>query len=58
MDCKHKRIRCTDNRFFCMDCGAEFTPPGEAVKEPVEPHDAPEAEKKPAKRRTKKEGAE
>ena len=55
MDCKHNRIRCTDNRFFCMDCGAECSPPGEAKKDPVEP--APEVEKKPAKRR-KKEVAE
>ena len=28
MTCDHKRIRCTDNVFFCLDCGARLDPPG------------------------------
>lgn len=27
MTCEHKRIRCTDNVFFCLDCGAKIDPP-------------------------------
>lgn len=22
MPCEHKRLRCTNNAFFCLDCGA------------------------------------
>lgn len=24
MPCKHKHLRCTDCRFFCLDCGIEL----------------------------------
>lgn len=25
--CEHKRIRCTNCEFFCLDCGAKIEPP-------------------------------
>lgn len=39
MACTHKRIRCTNCKFFCLDCGAEIESPAK-VEEP-----------KPAKKR-------
>jgi DNA-directed RNA polymerase subunit RPC12/RpoP len=42
MACTHKRIRCTNCEFFCMDCGAKVEAPAPAPK--VEP-----AKKKGAK---------
>ncbi len=27
MACDHKQLRCTDNRYFCLLCGAETVPP-------------------------------
>ena len=27
MACEHKRIRCTNGVFFCLDCGARIDPP-------------------------------
>lgn len=45
MDCKHERLRCTNNQFFCLICGAKIDKP-------------PEPEKKPAKRPAKKTKAE
>ena len=39
--CDHKRIRCTDNVFFCIDCGARIE--AQAQEQPVE--------SKPAKKR-------
>lgn len=53
MECNHHRLRCTDNRFFCLDCGAEV---GEQVgmdKHPPEEQNAPEGAKKPVKRKRK-----
>lgn len=29
MACTHKRIRCTNCKFFCLDCGAELKMPNE-----------------------------
>lgn len=29
MECDHKQFRCTDNRFFCLVCGAEIANPYE-----------------------------
>lgn len=38
MTCTHSRIRCTNCKFFCLDCGAEILPPVEVEhKEPNEP---------------------
>lgn len=51
MDCKHTAIRCTNNRFFCLLCGAEI--------EPQKPQEEKPAEKpKPAPKRTRKPKAD
>lgn len=34
MLCKHLAIRCTDNRFFCLLCGAEIDPPKPQEEKP------------------------
>ena len=50
MICEHKRLRCTDGVFFCLDCGQQ-------VEAPAAPE--PKSETKPAdkpKRKPKKEG--
>ena len=46
--CDHKLFRCTNGVFYCLQCGQE-------IPNPYEKQEKPE-EKKPAKRRTKKEG--
>lgn len=46
MDCEHKRLKCTNNVFYCMDCGAVVPNPYE------KPEEAPKK-----KRKTKKEAA-
>lgn len=48
MECEHKRLKCTNNVFYCMDCGAVVSNPYEAKK----PAEAPKK-----KRKTKKEAA-
>ena len=48
MACEHKRLKCTDNVFYCLDCGAMVPNPYEAEK-------PSEAQKKAVKRKTKKE---
>jgi hypothetical protein len=40
MECKHERLKCTNNVFTCLDCGAVIQPD--------------ELEKKPAKKPAKK----
>lgn len=55
MDCKHDRYKCTDNRFFCLICGAEIADPF-AVKQPAAEAEKPaEATKKAVKRKARKE---
>ena len=49
MACEHKRLKCTDNVFYCLDCGAMVPNPYEAEKQ--------EAQKPGRKRKTKKEAA-
>jgi hypothetical protein len=52
MNCKHDQYKCTDNRFFCLICGAEIADPF-AVKEPAaEVEKSAEAPKKARKRKT------
>lgn len=34
--CEHKRIRCTNCEFFCLDCGAKVEPPVTEVTEVTE----------------------
>ena len=45
MACEHKRLRCTDGVFYCLDCGQVVEPPKPAKQE--------ETKDKP-KRRAKK----
>lgn len=48
MDCKHEKLRCTNNRFFCLICGAE-------VEAPKPPEEKPKEEpKKPRRKRATK----
>ncbi len=35
MECKHDRIKCTDNVFYCAVCGAKVEMPVETKKTPV-----------------------
>ena len=49
MACEHKRLKCTDNVFYCLDCGAVLPNPYEAKEQ--------EAPKPGRKRKTKKEAA-
>ena len=58
MGCKHIRLRCTDNRFFCLDCGAEVGEQLPMDKYPSEETAASERPKRAVKRKTKKEGVE
>ena len=55
MACNHDRYKCTDNRFFCLICGAEIADPYEADKQAGAKENAPEGLKKPVKRKAKKE---
>jgi hypothetical protein len=49
MACNHDRIRCTDNVFYCLVCGAK-------VEMPVREEKPVEAKKTAVKRKSKKEG--
>lgn len=49
MACEHKRLRCTNGEFFCLDCGAKVEIPVYQA-EHVEPAEKP-------KRKTVKKGA-
>ena len=42
MACEHKRLKCTNNIFFCMDCGAVVPNPYESKK----PAEAPKTGRK------------
>ncbi len=55
MDCKHDQYKCTDNRFFCLKCGAEIADPYEADKHAGAKENAQEGPKKPVKRKARKE---
>ena len=55
MNCRHERLKCTDNRFFCLICGAEIADPYDADKQARAKENAPEGLKKPVKRKAKKE---
>ena len=58
MGCKHERLRCTDNRFFCLNCGAEVFPEAQTDKNPSETEKTSEAPKKAVKRTSKKKAGE
>lgn len=50
MPCEHKRLRCTNNVFYCMDCGAVVPNPYENDKqEGQEEKQAPRRKRKAKK---------
>lgn len=63
MGCKHDRIKCTNNIFYCLDCGAclggenvVLIPADEEPWENVSAEEKPvKSPKKPVKRKAKKE---
>ena len=55
MACKHDQYKCTDNRFFCLICGAEIGDPYADDKQAGQKENATEGLKKPVKRKAKKE---
>lgn len=50
MACEHKRLRCTNGVFYCLDCGAKVDPPV-AAKAATE---GKAATTEPPKRKTRK----
>lgn len=54
MNCKHEQLRCTNNVFFCLKCGAEVPSPYQASKNQSGAGKPAEATKKPVKRTRKK----
>ena len=56
MACEHKTFRCTNNRFFCLVCGAEIANPYEVDKREGAEEMPVETPKNGRKRKAKKEG--
>lgn len=55
MNCTHDRLRCTNNEFFCLKCGAQVASPfGAEEQHNTETTKPAEAPKRPAKRKAKK----
>lgn len=57
-NCSHMRLRCTNNVYFCQDCGQRVALPAPGVaddKQEGQKENAPEGPKKAAKRKAKKE---
>lgn len=60
MACEHKRLRCTNGIFYCLDCGVELPWPTKdelfpgAKEVTLPPLKTSEPEAKPLKRRTQK----
>ena len=50
--CPHNRLKCTNNVFYCMDCGAvvQYDPAPSKVEQPPEP--APEKKRPGRKAKT------
>lgn len=55
MACEHKRLKCTNNVFSCLDCGAVVLNP--CVNDQPEGQEEKPAEAPKRKRKTKKEAA-
>ena len=53
MACDHKQLRCTDNRFFCLVCGAEVALPDAADKQEGQEEKPAETQKNGRKRKAK-----
>ena len=54
MTCKHEQVRCTNNVFFCLKCGAEVPSPYRVKNNSTTEENASEAPKKAVKRTTRK----
>lgn len=55
MACEHKNLICTNNVFFCRDCGVMVAAPVSFEESAAEEEKPSEAPKKAAKRKAKKE---
>ena len=55
MNCKHERLMCTDNRFFCLVCGAEVPEPYAVDKQERQEERPAETQKTGRKRKRKEE---
>ena len=53
MSCEHKRLKCTNNVFYCMDCGAVVPNPYENDKPEGQEEKPAEAPKTARKRKAK-----
>ena len=55
MPCEHKHLRCTNNVFYCLDCGTLVASPVtvEIIAEKEKPAEGPKTARK---RKAKKEG--
>ena len=51
-DCKHEHLKCTDNVFYCIDCG-ERVPDPQTIQEK---QDTVKTEDKPKKATRKRKG--
>lgn len=54
MICSHEKLRCTNNVFYCLTCGARVPEP-HAGKAPEQAKATQEEPKKTGKRKAKKE---
>lgn len=52
MSCDHKRLRCTNNVFSCLDCGAVVPNPYEGKQQEAQGKKPAEAPKTTRKRKT------
>lgn len=53
MECRHERLRCTNNVYYCLSCGAVVPFDPVLDKREGEKEKPAEAPKKPAKRKPK-----
>lgn len=51
MSCEHKRLKCTNNMFSCLDCGAVVQNPYEDRQQEAKEEKPAEAPKKAGKRK-------
>lgn len=54
MECKHEKLKCTNNIFYCMECGASWESPEAEDKHSVNAEAPSEKPKRVAKRKVKK----
>jgi hypothetical protein len=54
MDCKHEHLKCTDNVYFCADCGRSWVVPDKDTPTEEKPAEAQKTVKKRAARKETK----